>query len=172
MSGKLYYRALLRRHNADFTLTTFTEGNKDYSITTERATKIIEGLPNGNFRLEVTFIKYANDQWKIERSRNPLLDSGKKQLFTLNRQTKPGALVGIDAMFYDVAYPVTVVIYSGYKIKKPDAKKLKPMRHPGNCVAQVGEGFYSDSTRGGKLTPDRLKAINAWTNSTRRTAEP
>ena len=115
--NKLYYRALLRRR-ADLTFTTFTEGNNDYSMTMERATDILNRMPDGNFRLEVTFIKYANEQWKIEKSRNPIRDSGKKHLFTLNKQKNPGALVGIDAMFYDVAYPVTVVIYSGYKDQK------------------------------------------------------
>ena len=112
--------------------------------------------------METTFIKWDNDQWRIEKSRNPLRDSKKKNLFTLNRQTRPGALVGIDKLFYDVAYPVMVVIYAGYEIKTPDAKKLKPMRHPGNCVAKLVKEFYSDSTRGSKLTPERLKAINTW----------
>ena len=166
--NKLYYRALLRRR-ADLTFMTFTEGNNDYSMTMERAARIIGEIPDGDFRLEVTFIKYTNEQWKIEKSRNPIRDSSKKHLFTLNKQTKPGALVGIDAMFYDVAYPVTVVIYSGYKIKKPNPKKLKPMRHPGNCVAKLVKEFYSDSTRGGKLTGERRKAINTWQMNVKRT---
>ena len=35
------------------------------------------------------------------------------------------------------------------------------MRHPGNCVAKLVKEFYSDSTRGGKLS--------AWAHSTHRT---
>ena len=165
---ELHDQAAQQLHGADFVFTSFTEGNRDNSITMDRAEQIINDLLPGDFRLEPTFIKWDNDHWKIEKSRNPLRDSKKKNLLTLNRHTKPGALVGIDSLFYDVAYPVTVVLYAGYEIKKPDAKKLKPMRHPGNCVAKLIKEFYSDSTRGGKLTQERLKAISAWQKNVQR----
>lgn len=70
----------------------------------------------------------------------------------MNKDTRSGTLVGIDSLYHDVAYPVSVVIYSVYEIKQPNPKKLKPMRHPGNCVAKLVREFFSDSARGGKIT--------------------
>ncbi|XP_031570619.1 uncharacterized protein LOC116304954, partial [Actinia tenebrosa] len=160
---------VLDRLDADFAFTTFMEGDTDETMTEERAERIINLIPEGNYRLELTFIKYLDGEWMIEKGRNPIRASGKKDLFVLNENTRPGALVGIDMLFYEVAYPVTVVIYGAYEIKTPDVKKLKPMRHPGNCVGKLVREFFEDSSRGGKLTLKRREAIRKWEKDTNRT---
>ena len=155
----LLRKSVIDNSKADIIFTTFIEKNTDASMTEERAEDIINRLPEGDFRLQLAFIKYDGRQWIVEEGRNPIRASNRKDLFILNKNTRPGALVGIDSLYYDEAYPVTVVIYLGYKIKEPDAEKLQPMRHPGNCVAKLIREYFTDSTKGGSLTDERKKAI-------------
>ena len=159
---------VLRNLDSEISFTTFVEKDTDASMTIESAEDIINRLPDGDFRLELIFIKQKDDKWFVEHGKDPIKASNKKNLFILNKNTAPGALVGIDSLFYDASYPVTVVIYAGYKIKVPDANKLSPMRHPGNCVAKLVKDFFSDAARGGQLTDARRNAIRHWERSVQR----
>ena len=162
-------KSVIDNTDANIVFTTFIEKDTDASMTEERAEEIIDKLPDGDFRLQLTFIKHDGNRWVIEKGRNPIRASNRKYLFILNKDTRPGALVGIDSLYYDEAYPVTVVIYEGYKLKEPDITKLQPMRHPGNCVAKLIREYFTDSTKGGGcLTDARRKAIREWEKNTQR----
>lgn len=160
---------VLNESTADFAFTTFTEGDVDETMDRERASEIIGLVPEGNYRLQVTFIKENVGEWFIERGRNTIRDSSKRLAFVLNRDTRPGALEGIDSLYHDNAYPVAVVIYEAFRMREPDSRNLQPMRHPGNCVAKLVREFFEDSSRGGKLTDERRAAIRKWEKNTART---
>ena len=160
--------SVIDNYKADIIFTTFIENDTDASMTEERAEDIINRLPEGDYRLQVTFIKHDGNKWIAVEGRDAIKKSNRKDNFILNKNTAPGALVGIDSLFYDASYPVTVVIYSAYKIKEPDEKKLQPMRHPGNCVAKLIREYFTDSTKGGRLTDERRKAIRQWEWNTKK----
>ena len=70
--------------DSDIAFTTFTEGETDESMKEDRAEQIIDELPEGDFRLQLTFIKHDGRSWVIEKSRNPVRASNRKDLFILN----------------------------------------------------------------------------------------
>lgn len=70
---------------------------------------------------------------KLHKAYRPIRHRGTQ--FVLNRNMRPGALVGIDSIYYNVAYPISVVVYELLEIEEPGEMLL--MRTPGNCVANL-----------------------------------
>ena len=69
----------------------------------------------------------------------------------------------INLVFYQYAYPVTVVVYGLHPLRNPDPAILAPM-HDGNlnCVLQRGLGHFIGASRGQRLTPTRCQEIQEW----------
>ena len=75
-------------------------------------------------------------------------------------ETQPGALEGIDRLYYANAYPVSAVVYGLYPIREPDEKNLDPMRDGDlNCVAQRVVKHF-EGAQG--LTPAGRQKIEEW----------
>ena len=78
-------------------------------------------------------------------------------------ETQPGALEGIDRLYYANAYPVSAVVYGLYPIREPDEKNLDPMQDGDlNCVAQRVIKHFEGAQRGQSLTPARRQKIEEW----------
>ncbi|KAK3782034.1 hypothetical protein RRG08_027208 [Elysia crispata] len=80
-----------------------------------------------------------------------------------HRETQPGALEGIDRLYYANAYPVSAVVYGLYPIREHDEENLDPMRDGDlNCVAQRVIKHFEGAQRGQGLTPARREKIAQW----------
>ena len=77
---------VLQTLDSDMAFTTFTEGETDESMNEQRAEQIINDLSKGDFRLQLTVIKHDGRSWVIEKSRNPVRASNRKDLFIFNRR--------------------------------------------------------------------------------------
>ena len=67
----------------------------------------------------------------------------------ISTATRPGALTGIDKVYYQKAYPETAVVYGLYIFRDPDLENLAPLQE-GNldCVSQrVVEHFEGSIKR-------------------------
>jgi len=81
----------------------------------------------------------------------------------ITRDAKPGALTGIDSVFYKKDYPVTGVVYGFYPVRDPDPPNLAPLRDGDlNCVAQRVVEHFEGALRGQGLTPTRHQKIQEW----------
>ena len=109
---RLLHDEAVQQLNADFAFTSFTEGNRDYSINMERAAQIVNDLPSGNFRLEVTTIR-IDKSYAIEETFD-VYNYARDCVFVFNKNTPPQFLVGLDCMILS-AIPM-VVIYAGFKL--------------------------------------------------------
>ena len=81
-------KSVIDNTSADIVFTTFIEKDTDASMTEERAEDIINRLPEGDFRLQLVFIKHDGLQWIVEEGRNPIRASNRKDLFILNKDLK------------------------------------------------------------------------------------
>jgi hypothetical protein len=101
--------------------------------------------------------------WRIFHHRNRVSD-GRRGLFVLDRNTAPGALVGIDSRYYNIAYPYNTTVYGLYLVPTPDENEVGGMRLSStlNCVAEQVIKYFKNSKRGHGLTDRRMQIINKW----------
>ena len=87
----------------------------DARMTDTRSARLLAALPDGaKFMLKVKFLREWNEgYWVVEDKFDPVHAERKKGhgIVEVSRNTKPGALTGIDKVFYQNAYPVTTVLY-------------------------------------------------------------
>ena len=138
-----------------------------------RATQLLAALPGGEFILKLKFLREkAEDDWVLEDKFDPVRAERKKGqgVIEVSRDTKPGALIGIDSVFYQNAYPVTAVAYGLYPIRDPDPANLAPLRDGDlNCVAQRVVEHFEGILRGQGLTPTWRHKIQEWEERVRET---
>ena len=112
----------------------------DARLADERAARLLDSLPNGQFLLKLKFLREkAEDDLVLEDKFDPVGAERKEGqgVIEVSRDTKPGVLTGIYSAFYQNAYPVTAVVYGLYPIRDPDPVNLAPLRDGDlNCVAQ------------------------------------
>lgn len=82
---------------------------------------------------------------------------GKGQgIVTIMRGTRPGALAGIEQVYYQNGYPVTAVVYGLFPIREPDQTIVAPMRVGRlNYVLQRVIEHFESTLRGQGLTDVR-----------------
>ena len=138
----------------------------DARMADERATRLLDSLPEGQFHLKRKFLREkAEDDWVLEDKFDPVRAERKKGqgVIEVSRDTKPGLLVGIDSVFYQNAYPVTAVTYGLYPIRDPDPANLAPLRDGDlNCVAQRVMEHFESASRGHGLTSTRRWKLQDW----------
>lgn len=138
----------------------------DARMTDQRAARLLTALPEGEFIMKIKFLRERNDgDWVIEDKFDPVRVERKKGqgVIEVSRETRPGALTGIDSVFYQNAYPVTAVVYGLYSIRDPDPANLAPLRDGDlNCVAQRVVEHFEGALRGQGLTPARRQKIQQW----------
>ena len=134
-------------------------------MTDVRATQLLAAFPEGNFILRLKFLRVTDDDWVLEDKLDPVRTERKKgqRVIEISRDTKPGVLTGIDSVFYQTAYPVTVLAYGLYPIRDPDPANLAPLRDGNlNCVAQRVVEHFKETLRGQGLTPTQRRKIQEW----------
>ena len=145
----------------------------DARMTDVRATQLLAALPGGDFILKLKFLREkAASNWVLEDKFDPLWAGREKGqgVIEVSRDTKPGALIGIDSVFYQNAYPVTAVAYDLYPIRNPDPANLTPLRDGDlNCVAQRVVEHFAGALRGQGLTPTRRQKIQEWEKRVHKT---
>ena len=136
---------------------------QDYTLTAPRVAELLQKI-RGEFILKIKFIREHNpDIWVVEDAFAPLKQVRGGHILTISTVTAPGALVGIDGLYYKNAYPVSAVVYGLYPIREPDQNNLAPMREGDlNCVAQRVIEHFKDAQRGGGLTLARRVKIADW----------
>ena len=78
-------------------------------------------------------------------------------------ETQPGALEGIDRLYYADAYPVSAVVYGLYPIREPNKENLEPIRDGDlNCVGRHIIEHFEATKRGQGLIPARRQKITKW----------
>ena len=121
-------------------------------MTDGRAAKLLAALREGEFLLKLKFLReHAEGDWVVEDKFDPIRAERKKGqvIIEISRDTKPGALTGIDSVFYQNAYPVTTVVYGLYPIRDPYPANLAPLRDGDlNCVAQRVVEHFEGALRG------------------------
>ena len=110
-------------------------------MTDRRASRVLERIPEGDFYVRIKFVQRGDDRgdWFIEDKMVPIGEEarGGQEVVTITRRTRPGALTGIDRVFYQNAYSVTADVYGLDPIREPDQADLAPMRAGRlNCVAK------------------------------------
>ena len=139
---------------------------RDYTLTAERATEVLKKLSDGEFLVKVKFLReQASDVWVYEDGFAPLKQGRTRggNVFEVTPETRPGALEGIDRLYYTNAYLVSAVVYGLYPIREPDERNLDPMRDGDlNCVAQRVIKHFEGAQRGQGLTPTRREKIAQW----------
>ncbi|KAK3718248.1 hypothetical protein RRG08_023019 [Elysia crispata] len=135
----------------------------DYTLTAERATEVLNKLSDGKFLIKVKFLReQAPGVWVYEDGFAPLRQGRTRggEIVEVTPETRPGALEGIDRLYYVNAYPVSAVVYGLYPIREPDERNLDPMRDGDlNCVAQRVIKHFDGAQRGQGLTPERREKI-------------
>ena len=136
-----------------------------YTLTAKRATEVLKTL-EGEYLVKVKFLReQAPGVWVYEDGFAPL-NQGRTRggnVLEVTPETQPGALEGIDRLYYANAYPVSVVVYGLYPIREPDGKNLDPMRAGDlNCVARRVIKHFEGAQRGQGLTPARREKIAQW----------
>ncbi|KAK3700996.1 hypothetical protein RRG08_063250 [Elysia crispata] len=138
----------------------------DYTLTAERATEVLKKLSDGKFLVKVKFLReQAPGVWVYEDGFAPLRQGRTRggEVVEVTPETRPGALEGIDRLYYVNAYPVSAVVYGLYPIREPDERNLDPMRDGDlNCVAQRVIKHFEGAQRGQGLTPERREKIAQW----------
>ena len=136
---------------------------RDYTLTLPRAMELLQKI-QGEFILKIKFIREHNpDIWVVEDAFAPLKQVRGGHILTISTVTPPGALVGIDGLYYKNAYPVSAVVYGLYPIREPDQNNLAPMREGDyNCVAQRAIEQFENAQRGHGMTPARRVKIEDW----------
>ena len=138
----------------------------DARMIDERAARLLDSLPEGEFLLKLKFLREkTEDDWVLEDKFDPVRAERKKGqgVIEVSRDTKPGVLTGIDSVFYQNAYPVTVVAYGLYPIGDPDPANLAPLRHSDlNCVAQRVMEHFERASRGHGLASTQRWKLQDW----------
>ena len=138
---------------------------QDYTLTSPRAMELLQKI-RGEFILKIKFIRKPTpniDIWVVEDAFTPLKQVRDGRTLTISTATAPGALVGIDGLYYKNAYPVSAVIYGLYPIREPDQNNLAPMREGYfNCVAQRVIEHFENAKKGLGVTEARDNKIKAW----------
>ncbi len=95
-------------------------------------------LEDDEHLLRIKFLLELDEgDWVVEDKFNPVRAERKKgqDVIKISQDTKPGALIGIDQVFYQNAYPVTAVVYGLYPIREADPANLAPLIDGDlNCV--------------------------------------
>lgn len=126
-------------------------------MTEERASKILSFLSEVGHLLRVKFTRLAPktslelNEWSIEDKFDPVREgkTRNREIVTISRDTRPGALVGIDSLYYQNAYPVTAVVYGLYPLRDPNPENLVPLKDGDlNCVAQRVVEHFDGALRG------------------------
>ena len=102
----------------------------DYTLTAKRATEVLKSL-EGEYLIKVKFLReQAPGVWVYEDGFASLKQGRTRggNVLEVTPETQPGALEGIDRLYYANAYPVSAVVYGLYPIREPDEKNLDPMR--------------------------------------------
>ena len=137
----------------------------DYTLTPERAAEVLKKI-EGEYLVKVKFLcEQAPAVWVYEDGFAPLRQGRTRGANTLEvtPETQPGALEGIDRLYYANAYPVSAVIYGLYPIREPNEENLEAMRDGDlNCVARRVIEHFEASKRGQGLTPARRQKITKW----------
>lgn len=152
---------------------------RDSMMDDERAEGLLRVLP-GVYHLRIKFVVLdvtgTGDEpgckWVIEDNRAPVEEEARKggKTVEISRETKPGALTGIDKVYYKSAYPYTMVIYGLYPIREPNPDNLAPLKDGDlNCVAQSVVDHFDNALRGQGLTPARSRKIQDWEEKVRET---
>ena len=133
---------------------------QDACMSDERANQILAALPKGKrFILRIKFLREkASGGWFVEDNFDPVREKAKKgqAIVEISRDTKPGALTGIDGVFYQNAYPYLAVAYGPNPLRNPDPANPAPMRSGDlNCVAQRVVENFERTLRDQGLTPTR-----------------
>ncbi|KAK3771926.1 hypothetical protein RRG08_053907 [Elysia crispata] len=128
----------------------------DYTLTAERATEVLEKLSDGEFLVKVKFLReQAPGVWVYEDGFAPLRQGRTRggEVLEVTPETRPGALEGIDRLYYVNAYPVSAVVYGLYPIRELDERNLDPMRDGDlNCVARESSSTLKGH-RGARVSP-------------------
>ena len=137
----------------------------DYTLTPERAAEVLKKI-QGEYLVQVKFLRQqAPAVWVYEDGFAPLRQGRTPGDNTLEvtPETQPGALEGIDWLYYTNAYLVSAVVYGLYPICELNEENLEPMWDRDlNCVARrVIEHFEAPKRRQG-LTPARRQKITKW----------
>ena len=86
-----------------------------------------------------------------------------QQIIDISKNTKPGALTGINSLYYQNAYPVTAAIYGLYLIRDPYPANLAPLRDGDfNCVEQRVIEHFDAAMKGHGLKKVRRQKITEW----------
>ena len=137
----------------------------DYTLTPERAVEVLKKI-EGEYLIKVKFLReQAPAVWVYEDGFAPLSQGRTRggNSLEVTPETQPGALEGIDRLYYANAYPVSAVVYGLYPIREPNKENLEPMRDGDlNCVARRVIEHFKASKRGQGLTPDRRQKITKW----------
>ena len=135
-------------------------------ISLGRATEVLTKLPGGEFLVKVKFLReQAPGVWVYEDGFAPLRQGRTRggEVLEVTPETRPGALEGIDRLYYVNAYPVSAVVYGLYHIREPDERNLVPMRDGDlSCVAQRVIMHFEGAQRDQGLTPARREKIAQW----------
>ena len=137
---------------------------RDARMTDARVTQLLAALPEGEFILKIKFLR-EQLEWVVEDKFDRIRAERKKGqgVIEISKKTKPGALTGIDSVFYQNAYPVTAVVYGLYPLREPDLANLAPLKDGDlNCVAQRVVEHFEGALRGQGLTPTRRRKIQEW----------
>ena len=135
----------------------------DACMTDRRAARLLNIIQEGEFLLRIKFLRVRDEgDWFVEDKFDPVrAESNKGQGgIEITRNIKPGALTGIDSVFYQNAYPVTGVVYGLYPLREPDPASLAPLKDGDlNGVAQRVVEHFEGALRGQGLTPTRRQKI-------------
>ena len=146
-------------------------------MTDARATQLLAALPEGEFILKIKFLRGQREgEWVVEDKFDPIRAERKKGqgVIEISKKTKPGALTGIDSVFYQNSYPVIAVVYGLYPLRKPDLANLAPLKDGDlNCVAQrvvehfegAFAGSWPHSNKAPKNTGVGGKSSREWSHS-------
>ena len=138
---------------------------QDNTMTAQMAAGVLQHL-EGEFLVKVKFVReQAPDVWVVEDGFAPLKEGETRgrEVLEISSKTKPGALEGIDKLYFQNAYPVTEVVYGLYPVRDPNPVNLAPMRNGDfNCVAQRVVEHFEGALRGQGLTPTRRQKIEEW----------
>lgn len=96
----------------------------DARMTGARATRLLISLPEGSSFLRIKLLRErAEGDWAVKD--NPVCAERKNRqvVVELSRDLNPGALVGVDSVFYQNAYLVTAVVYGLNTLRDPDSKR-------------------------------------------------
>lgn len=111
----------------------------DGTMTDERAARLLQEIPQGEYILKLKYLREHDGDWVIEDKFDPVKAERRQGqgIVKINQTTTPGVLTGSDKPYYQNAYPITAVVYGLYPLRDPDPANLAPMRDGDlNCVAQ------------------------------------